>query len=163
MAIEPDKPKHAGGRPLKFETVEALDLAIQNYFAQCDPHTEKRLVPTGQDEKGNMLFDARNVLTEPQPYTVSGLARALNISRETLVQYKNSDKFSDSILPAYERCHEYAEQQLYGKSAGGASFSLKNNWGWTDRKEIDHTTKGERMPLLGGATPLPEEDEGSDA
>jgi hypothetical protein len=58
---------HPGGRPLKYETVDALDLAIQNYFAICDPHTELALVKTGRDSKGNIVFDTRAVLTGQKP------------------------------------------------------------------------------------------------
>lgn len=157
-------PKHAGGRPLKFETVELLDQAIRAYFDSCNPHTQRRVVDCGINEAGETIWREREVMTEQQPYTVSGLARALGITRDTLINYKERDEFFDSVQAAYERCHEFAEQQLYGKSASGASFSLKNNWGWEDKKQFDHTTKGERMPLLGGATPLPaEDDEDGDA
>lgn len=130
-----DTPKHAGGRPLKFKTVEELDLAIRAYFDMCDPHTEQRVVEAGVNERGETIFVKRAVLTEQQPYTVSGLARALGISRETLINYKDRDQFSDSIHAAYERCHEWAEKQLYSRAATGAAFSLKNNWGWRDRSE----------------------------
>lgn len=129
-----EQPKPAGGRPLKFKTVNEPDNAIQDYFATCDPHTTKALVETGRDAQGNMLFDSRTVLTEQEPYTVSGLARALGIDRDTLINYKKRDEFFGSVAAAYERCHEYAEKQLYGKSASGAQFSLKNNWGWKDRQ-----------------------------
>jgi hypothetical protein len=143
--------KHAGGRPLKYQTVEELDLAIQNYFAECDPHTTTALVETGRDSKGNMLFDSRTVLTEQKPYTVSGLARALGITRDTLINYRERDEFFDSVQAAYERCHEYAESQLYGRAATGAAFSLTNNWGWRNKSEVDHTTAGEKLPGAGYA------------
>jgi hypothetical protein len=73
MATNDNEPeqKRPVGRPLKFETVEQLDLAIQNYFAECDPHTTQALVETGRDSKGNMLFDTRTVLTEQKPCTMS--------------------------------------------------------------------------------------------
>jgi hypothetical protein len=152
--------KHAGGRPLKYETVEELDRAIQNYFAQCDPHETKMLVETGRDSKGNMLHDARNVLTEQKPYTVSGLARALGISRTTLLAYKERTGFLDSIQGAIDRCEEYAESMLYSPYSNGAKFNLTNNYDdWSDKKEVDHTTKGQPMPLLGGTTPMVEDDE----
>jgi len=156
---EPEQPKHAGGRPLKFETVEKLDVAIQAYFDTCDPHVEQRLVDGGVNQKGETIWLQRGVLTEQQPYTVSGLARALGVTRDTLINYRERDEFFDSIHAGYERCHEYAESQLYGRSANGASFSLKNNWGWHDKQEIDHTSKGMPMPLLGGTTPLLNEEE----
>ncbi|MHD0307370.1 terminase small subunit [Rhodococcus erythropolis] len=141
----PQEEKNKGGRPLKYQTVEELDLAIQNYFAECDPHTTKALVETGRDGQGNMLFDTRTILTEQKPYTVSGLARALGIDRDTLVNYKKRDEYFGSVSAAYARCHEYAESQLYGRSATGAAFSLKNNWGWKDRQEL---TGAEGAPLM---------------
>lgn len=83
--VDDQAPKHPGGRPLKFQTVEDLDLAIQNYFAEQDPHTMSALVETGRDSKGNMIFDTRTVLTEQKPYTMTGLARALGVDRKTLL------------------------------------------------------------------------------
>lgn len=32
--------KHAGGRPLKFESAEELQEKIDLYFKDCDPHIE---------------------------------------------------------------------------------------------------------------------------
>lgn len=158
------------GRPLKFETVQELDLAIQNYFAECDPHTAKALVETGRDSKGNMLFDTRTILTEQRPYTMSGLARALGISRQTLLDYSGRQEFLDSIAMAKQRCEEYAEGQLYGPYANGAKFNLINNYrgkhqDWADKHEVDHTTKDQPIPLLGGLAPgtLTVEDENDDA
>ncbi|BBE45493.1 MULTISPECIES: terminase small subunit [Rhodococcus] len=139
-----------GGRPLKYQTVEELDLAIQNYFAECDPHTTKALVETGRDGQGNMLFDTRTILTEQKPYTMAGLARALGISRQTLLDYSNRDEFLDSLRGAKQRCEEYAESQLFGPFANGAKFNLTNNYrgkhqDWSDKQSIDHTSDGKRI------------------
>ncbi|WOI85983.1 terminase small subunit [Rhodococcus qingshengii] len=165
--VSEQEEKNKGGRPPKFETVEELEAAISAYFDMQDPHTEDRLVESGVSDKGETIFMRRKVMTEQKPYTVSGLARALGMSRETLVQYKKNEKFSDSILPAYERCHEFAETQLYSRNASGASFSLKNNWGWKDRQEVDHTTKDQPIPLLAGIAPaalvVEDEDDGGTA
>ncbi|MBB0998287.1 hypothetical protein G6024_14535 [Dietzia maris] len=133
--------KHPGGRPLKFQTVEELDLAIQNYFAEQDPHTTKVLVETGRDAKGNMLFDTRTVLTEQKPYTMTGLARALGVDRRTLLNYKNKDEYFPSIQGALNRCAEYAETQLFGPYANGAKFALINNYNgkyqdWSDKQVV---------------------------
>src|SRR4051794_6773403 len=106
---ETEQPKNPVGRPPKFKTVQELDLAIQNYFAECDPHTAQALVETGRDSKGNMLFDARTVLTEQQPYTMSGLALALGMTRKGLLDYAAKDEFGNSIALAKQRCEAYAE------------------------------------------------------
>jgi hypothetical protein len=143
MATDDTQPedKRPVGRPLKFETIEQLDLAIQNYFADCDPHTTQALVETGRDSKGNILFDTRAVLTEQKPYTMSGLARALGISRQALLDYSEREEFLDSIAMAKQRCEEYAESQLYGPYANGAKFNLINNYrgkhqDWAERQVV---------------------------
>lgn len=146
-----DQPvKHPGGRPLKFQTVEELDRAIQNYFAEQDPHTMSALVETGRDSKGNMLFDTRTVLTDQKPYTMTGLARALGVDRKTLLNYKKRDEYFPSIQGALNRCAEYAESQLFGPYANGAKFALTNNYNgeyqpWSDKQAIDHTSDGKRI------------------
>lgn len=153
-----EEQKNVGGRPLKFQTVEELDRAIQNYFAVCDPHETKRLVETGRDDKGNLLYDTRNVLTEQKPYTMTGLARALDTTRETLLDYASgkyddqakdaltNGKYSDSIAAAKLRCAEYAESHLFTPGiANGAKFALVNNYGFADKQEIDHTSKGKAI------------------
>lgn len=144
---EPEK-KNKGGRPLKFKSTGELQVAIDSYFDACDPHLESRLVESGINERGETIFAQRKIMTEQRPYTVSGLARALGITRDTLLNYSERPEFLDTVESAKERCHEYAENQLFGKSATGASFSLKNNWGWKERQEIDHTTDGKPMQAL---------------
>jgi hypothetical protein len=146
----PEQPaeKNKGGRPLKFKTVDELQVAIDSYFNQCDPHLESRLVESGISQTGETIFAQRKVMTEQKPYTVSGLARALGITRDTLLTYAERPEFVDTVEAAKERCHEWAENALFSKSATGAAFSLKNNWGWKERQEIDHTTDGKPMQAL---------------
>src|SRR4051794_28364655 len=120
--------KRAVGRPLKIETVEQLDLAIQNYFGECDPHTTQALVETGRDSKGHILCDTPTPLTEQRPDPMSGLARALGISRQALLDCSERQESLDSIAMAKQRCEEYAEGQLDGPYANGAKFNRINNY-----------------------------------
>lgn len=159
---EEQQEKHPGGRPLKFETVKELDQAIRSYFDSCDPHVEPRVVDGGINQKGETIWLKREVLTEQKPYTMSGLARALGTTRETILDYgsgryddrdtstEDARKFSDSVADAKSRCEEFAESQLFGPFANGAKFNLTNNYQgkykpWAERQEIDHTTKGKSM------------------
>jgi hypothetical protein len=96
--------------------------------------------------------------------TVAGAALALGTNRRTLLDYKEREEFLPSIDRLLAACEAYTESMLYTPAANGAKFSLANNFkgkhqDWTERHEIDHTTKGQAMPLLGGTTPLPDEDE----
>lgn len=160
--------KHPGGRPLKYGTVEQLDQAIRGYFDSCDPHTARRIVDCGINESGETIWREREVMTEQKPYTMSGLARALGISRQTLLDYSERDQFLDSLRAAKQRCEEYAESQLYGPYSNGAKFNLTNNYNgkytpWTDKQSVDHTTKDQPIPLLAGLAPAKLEVEDDDA
>jgi len=112
-----DGNKSVMGRPLKFKSVTELQEAIDKYFADA---TEQGL-----------------------PYTITGLALALDTSRETLLDYEAKQDFSDNIKRAKLRCHNYAENYLYtGKNATEAIFNLKNNYGWKDKTEVDSNING---------------------
>lgn len=171
-----EEPKDKGGRPLKFTTVTELKLKINEYFDRCDPHTEMRRVIDGHGKEGNALWVEREVLTTGVPYTITGLARALKTSRETLLDYESGkyddkaddvdsagDRFSDVIKDAKLRVQQNAEEFLMsGAPATGAIFWLKNNAGWRDRQEVDHTTKDQPIPLLAGIAPAKLEVEDDD-
>src|SRR3954470_13497259 len=74
-----DEPKNPVGRPLKFKTVDELEVAVQGYFDDCDPHVEQRVVDGGVNQKGETIWLKRAVMTEQKSYTLSGLARALGV------------------------------------------------------------------------------------
>jgi hypothetical protein len=126
--------KHPGGRPLKFETVEDLQQAIEEYFDYCDNRIQHVYSP--KQEKVIEVID-------PAPYTMSGLARHIGLSRQGLLDYANRDQFLDAIKAARERVHEDVESRLMEKNATGAIFNLKNNFGWKDKTEQDVNHSGE--------------------
>ncbi len=150
MSEEVDKTeeKRPAHRPLKYETVEKLERAIALYFKSCDPHWEyvKDWVPARdqdgslkRDDDGQTYFEKLKVrrLTEQVPYTMSGLARSLGISRQTLVNYSEREDFLDSVEAAKTRCEEFWEGMLGTPASNGAKFNLTNNYeGWADKKEL---------------------------
>lgn len=154
--------KRPVGRPLKFESVEELDLAIQKYFDECDPHVVHYQAEAGRRENGDTIWETRTRYSDQKPYTMSGLARALDVDRGTILNYGKKQEFFSTVEAARARCAEYAESQLFGPYANGAKFALTNNYSssdaeWSDKKAIDHTSKGQPMPLLGGAAPMLDE------
>lgn len=121
------------GRPPKFKTVEELESAIQAYFDSC----------WDIDDKGKR--------TQIRPYTITGLALALDTTRETLLDYENKyEEFSDTIKRAKLQCQNYVEEgMIMGKvPAIPAIFNLKNNYGWRDKTETDHTTNGKSITVV---------------
>ena len=122
------------GRPLLFKKVEELKVKIDEYFQWCDDRAKKCW-----DEK----LQKEYMISDPAPYTMSGLARRLGISRQSLINYKNKDEFLDTIKEAREKVHEDVETRLMGtRNERGAIFNLKNNFGWKDKSEIDQNVKG---------------------
>lgn len=150
------------GRPKKFATVEELEEKIEAYFRSCfiAATTQKKTWIDGDEEAGIAgHFDyetipatdaAGNQIYEliQQP-TITGLAVALDTTRETLLDYENKPEnadFSDTIKKAKAFIHAYTEQYLYdGKNQTSGIFVMKNNFGWVDRTETDLTTKGGKI------------------
>lgn len=130
---------NTAGRPPKWTSKEEIEARIEDYFE----------------------YRAKNNL----PFTITGLALALDTTRELLCDYENKDEFSDTIKRAKMRCEDYAETQLFtGKNQAGSIFALKN-YGWRDQQNIDHTSGGKPIYLpseildkhkLNDSTPSPE-------
>jgi hypothetical protein len=118
-----------GGRPLKFKTIEELQSMIDEYFEYCDSRIKE--VHT---KEGDVI-----AITHPAPYTMSGLARRLGVTRQTLVNYGNRELFFDTIKEARDKVQEDIETRLMETSnQSGAIFNLKNNFDWKDKREVEH-------------------------
>jgi hypothetical protein len=132
------KYEHAG-QPMKYQTVEALEAAINEYFDYCDNRIQQVY---------SAKQDAVIEIVNPAPYTMSGLALSMGIDRGTLLNYSKNDKFFSTIKAARERVHADVEQRLLGTSnQTGAIFSLKNNFGWHDKTEQDITSGGQPIQI----------------
>ena len=100
----------AGGRPLLFETKEALEEAIAKYFKDC----EKR----------------------DKPPTIAGLAFWLDVDRHTIYNYEKRDEFFHTIKRVRGRIMASIEEELMIKGTGGQIF-LAKNYGYTDKQETE--------------------------
>lgn len=151
------------GRPLKFESVLELQERIDEYFRECDPHrvdVEVLVYPKKTVAVGKKMMIEEDYDQDPEvklvrrmskqvPYTITGLALALGTTRETLLDYEARDQFSDTIKAAKLKCQNFTELSLYGTAPTGPIFSLKNNYGWKDKTEVEsnntHNVKYEDM------------------
>lgn len=108
------------GRPLKFKSKEELEEKIFDYLMDCKEHT--------------------------RPLTITGLALALDTTRETLLDYEEKDEFSDTVKKAKLTIQNYVEEYLFtGKNVAGAIFNLVNNYHWTNKSQTDVTSGGDRI------------------
>lgn len=100
----------------KYKNAEEMKALVDNYFNMCD--------------------------TIRRPYTVSGLARHLGLTRKTLLEYqkKYGGEYAEVIEDAKTRIEEFVEACLFKSGiATGTIFNLKNNFGWNDKQEVEHS------------------------
>lgn len=111
------------GRPRLYNKVEDLQRDIDKYFEACDK--------TGK------------------PYTVCGLANALDMDRKTLINYSKQEQFFHTIKRAKQKVQQELEENLYrlGNNSG-IIFNLKNNFGWKDNLEVTNETEVNKVREL---------------
>ena len=120
------------GRPLKYQTAQEMQEAIDKYFRSCLHNTEEIEV----------VKDGKIVKTKtpkPLPLTMSGLAVAIGMDRTSLVNYSHREEFFDTVKRAKETVEADMElRMLTGKNnCIGSIFAFKNNFGWQDKRELD--------------------------
>lgn len=128
---------HAGGRPALYTSVEELTKLIDEYFDYCDNRI-KQVYSKKRDEVIEVI--------EPEPYTMSGLAYFLGMDRDTLLRYSKQKKFYGTVKAARNRVHMDVERRLMDGVGVGAIFSLKNNFGWLDKTQSEHS--GEQRLII---------------
>lgn len=100
----------------KYKNAEEMKVVIDDYFNMCNDNR--------------------------RPYTVSGLARHLGLTRKTLLEYQNKyeGEYAELIEDAKTRIEEFVESCLFKNGiATGTIFNLKNNFGWNDKQEVEHS------------------------
>lgn len=103
------------GRPPKFKSVKELQKKIDAYFVRCEK--------------------------EDEPLMITGLALALDTTRDTLMDYEGKDEFSDTIKKAKLKIEHAYELRNIKRGNAGDIFALKN-FGWKDKTESDVTLGG---------------------
>lgn len=114
------------GRPKLFNNKEEVEEKINKYFEYCEECQK--------------------------PYTMSGLAYFLEVSRQTLVNYSNEEEFFDTIKKARAKVQMQLEENALMNKANPTFtiFNLKNNFGWKDNVEVEHINLSKVDELLKG-------------
>lgn len=122
------------GRPPKFETVEEMQELIDAYLETKGWKTKEVYSKKKDDVVEIDYFE---------PATITGLAVALGTCRQTLLNYEEKEEFVDTIKAAKAVCENHAEEgaMMNELNATMAIFSLKNNYKWKDKTEIEQTNR----------------------
>lgn len=102
-------------RPVKFSSPEEFTAVADAYFAKRE--------------------------AEDKPFTVNGLALALGLCRQSLLNYGEKPEFLDAVKAIRARLEDHWESRLAGTAAAGTIFWLKNQ-GWSDKTETELYGKG---------------------
>jgi hypothetical protein len=181
--IEPVAGQHTSRkpwRPFKFQSLTELQAKIDAYFADCDPHPIEVIEYKWHQieekyeeiEKGETVQKTRTVndytqmpetltrlkISNQEPYSITGLALALDTTRKTILSYEkgeylkdpNDDEYDEeenqlmldfinTIKKAKTKIEHDVQRRLEGNSVAGTIFNLKNNFDWIDRQETDGT------------------------
>jgi len=139
---------HPGGRPLKFGTPEELEQKISDYF---DSLWEESWVSV-QNKDGTLTWvqqfdkNGKPLMRLREQPMITGLAKHLDTSRETLLNYQGRDDFFEIVKKAKDLCEYWAEKSATEGSCNYVLgiFKLKN-FGWTDAIQISNTNNNESL------------------
>ena len=133
-------PKYShAGQPMKYQTVEALDIGINEYFDNCDNRIQQVY-----SKKSDGVIEVIN----PEPYTMAGLAYSLGIDRITLLNYSKNEQYFSTVKKAREKVQTDVERRLMEGQPTGAIFNLKNNFGYVDQQQQDITSGGDKLSTV---------------
>jgi len=110
----------AGGRPLKFTSPDVLWEMALTYMHN-------------QQAKG-------------KPLTISGMAFALDICTQTLINYTEKDEFFAPIKRLKQLIEISYEEKLHESGCTGSIFALKN-LGWKDTQDVTQTNVNPQIIL----------------
>ncbi len=129
------------GAPKKYTDKNIMQNKIDEYFESCFKeelkyNSKKKCYEPKVDYKGNIIK------YQYKPFTITGLANALGLTRQSLLNYSKDDEFFDTIIQAKQKVEEYVEERLFDRDGvNGAKFNLINNFSnWFEKSELDATT-----------------------
>jgi hypothetical protein len=100
------------GRPPKFKKLNVFSRRVNEYFK-----------------------------TAQEPFTIAGLCLFLGLSYEGLREYEAKEEFSATVKEAKLKIEDHINKKgLTGAyNSNMVQFNLKNNFGWKDKQEIEHS------------------------
>ncbi len=128
------------GRDKIIKSSEILWEAACEYFDKISNNPI-----TVQDNKGTKHVNTVSLL---RPFTLHGLCIFLDIDRVTYYSYRDNEDYSTVV-------HKI-DDIIYNQKFEGATIGIFNHniiardLGLTDKQDIDHTSKGERIALITG-------------
>lgn len=140
-----NRSKH--GRDKLFTTPDLLWTAATEYFEWCDknPWIKNEAIKSG-DYAGQIVE-----IPTSRPYTLTALCLYLDVNTAYFRRFKEELKQEDPLYEDFCTVITRIEETIYSQKFEGAAVGAFNaniiarDLGLTDKKELDHTTKGESL------------------
>lgn len=150
---------HAGGRPTKYRKKFAKDII--NYFNVKFTRTVKEVFYYKNGDTKEKEVEVANELP-----LFSGFANFIGVNKDTIVEWSEAKTKSGKLKypefsVAYKKAKEMQERMWTNNSLRGlynpafTIFMGKNVFGWHDKQEVDHTSKGEKITGFNYLPPKP--------
>lgn len=138
----------------KTYTPAALEKAINAYFNSISRTvTAQEKVPTGEKDKwGHEIYELQDVINDKGkvityteyviPPSVIDLCLWLKISRQTLLNYEDDERYLDTITRARGRIEGCKARMLHtSKNVQGVMFDLECNHKWKREQKMELDVK----------------------
>ena len=127
-------------RKAKFTSKKKLAEAVDGYFKSISKTGFRQGIGGEMIKADSGVYYTETVYLEPP--TVTGLCLYLGIDRRTWANYcdeKLHPEFSEVTNLARMKFEGYLEKELLTrqKSLQGIIFNLQNNYGWSEKKEVE--------------------------
>ena len=148
--------KNKGGRPRLFEDtpedIEKWNNLMQGYIKSVTYKKDVVVTVDKVNSKGKvvevrelLLDDEGNPIQELAFFAIPsflGLVNYMGIGKDAVIEYSKKPKFSESYKEVMDIIQQYTADLLQTKNnVAGVIFTLKNNFGWQDKKELEVTSK----------------------
>ncbi len=147
-------------RPKKY-TQLSLEKADRAYFDSIsrDVIAQERVDTGKRDPDGHKIYELKPILDRRGkqivlleyvvPPTVGGLCNFLGIDRSTWANYADIEQHPEhegTVSYARSKMRAWLEEQLLTrKDVRGVIFDLQNNYGYTERRELELGARAERV------------------
>ncbi len=84
------------------------------------------------EKNANLYFS--NCEENSEPITVTGLAIAVNMSREALMEFLDKKKNKPGVMMVRLKVENAYEKRMIARGNSGDIFAMKN-FGWSDKKD----------------------------
>lgn len=127
-----------------------MEQKILAYFKECVDPDPRLITAKRYDKKKKKIIEEQIWHVPPtRPISISGLAVALGVNRDTLLEYSYDDEFSGTLKKARAIVEQAYEERMLRGGQGmvtGAIFALKANFGWNDGSKKDDS---QNLTLIG--------------